>query len=90
MQIELDTQPSKEKLKKLGVEKWPIWEKEVSEFSWHYDEKEICYILAGKVIVTPEKGKPVEIAAGNLVTFPSGMSCTWKILENIKKHYKFG
>ncbi|NET86216.1 MAG: cupin domain-containing protein, partial [Moorea sp. SIO1F2] len=27
---------------------------------------------------------------GDLVTFPAGMSCTWKILSNVRKHYQFG
>ncbi|WP_293047736.1 cupin domain-containing protein [Moorena sp. SIO1F2] len=25
-----------------------------------------------------------------MVTFPAGMSCTWKILSNVRKHYQFG
>jgi uncharacterized cupin superfamily protein len=25
---------------------------------------------------------------GDLVTFPEGMSCTWKIRKDVKKHYK--
>lgn len=46
-------------------------------------------ILAGRVIVTPEGGTPVEIARGNLVTFPAGLACTWKV-EPIRKRYRFG
>ncbi|GAB4367393.1 MAG: cupin domain-containing protein [Calditrichia bacterium] len=90
MKIEIQKNPSESKLNELGVKNWPIWEKEVSEFPWHYDQTETCFILEGKVIVTPEKGDPVEIEAGDLVTFPRGMSCTWKILKPIRKHYTFG
>jgi uncharacterized cupin superfamily protein len=89
MEIEIEKNPSKEQLKKLGVEKWPIWEKEVSEFPWHYDETEQCYVLEGRVIVTPKNGEPVEIKKGDLVTFPKGMSCRWKITQSIRKHYNF-
>ncbi len=89
MRIKLDINPGQEKLDELGVTDWPIWEKEVSEFPWHYDQTETCYILAGLVIVTPEGEGPVEVSAGDLVTFPAGMSCTWKILENVRKHYRF-
>jgi uncharacterized cupin superfamily protein len=89
MKIEIESNPSEDRLKKLGVEKWHIWEKEVSEFPWYYDETETCYILEGSVIVTPEGGEPVEIQKGDLVIFPKGMSCTWKITKAIRKHYNF-
>ncbi|HUK83157.1 MAG TPA: cupin domain-containing protein [Verrucomicrobiae bacterium] len=78
------------RLDKLGVFTWPIWEKEVSEFPWHYDEAETCYLLEGDVIVTPDGGEPVHFGKGDLVTFPKGMSCTWKVLKPVRKHYRFG
>ncbi|MEM8779574.1 MAG: cupin domain-containing protein, partial [Cyanobacteria bacterium P01_G01_bin.49] len=46
--------------------------------------------LEGEVIVTPDEGEPVSMGKGDLVTFPAGMSCTWKICSDVKKHYKFG
>ncbi|MGD8371765.1 MAG: cupin domain-containing protein, partial [Syntrophobacterales bacterium] len=81
--------PSEDLLENLGVSSWPIWTKEVSEFPWQYDAEETCYLLEGDVIVTPEGGDPVEIKKGDLVTFPKGMSCTWKIRKDVRKHYKF-
>jgi len=90
MDIKLEKNPGEDRLQELGVKSWPIWEKEVSEFPWHYDAGETCYILEGKVTVTPEGGDPVEIQAGDLVVFPGGMSCTWKITSPIRKHYRFG
>ncbi len=88
--ISVTPQPSKEQLEQLGVSSWSIWEKEVSEFPWTYDEAETCYFLAGDVIVTPDGGEAVTMGKGDLVTFPAGMSCTWKINQEVKKHYKFG
>ncbi|WP_424097220.1 cupin domain-containing protein [Moorena producens] len=82
--------PSQDYLDNLGVSNWPIWTKEVSEFPWTYDEPETCYLLESEVVVTPDGGEPVQIAKGDLVTFPAGMSCTWKILSNVRKHYQFG
>ena len=35
-------------------------------------------------------GKPVEFGPGDLVTFPEGLDCVWKISKPVKKHYKFG
>ncbi|MFP4017166.1 MAG: cupin domain-containing protein [Halanaerobiales bacterium] len=73
----------------MGVFSWPIWEKEVSEFPWHYDSKEVCYLLEGEVTVKTDS-ETVEFEAGDLVTFPAGLHCTWKITKDVKKHYKFG
>ncbi|UCD77524.1 MAG: cupin domain-containing protein [Desulfobacterales bacterium] len=88
--IKVVKKPGPEKLKELGVPDWPIWTKEASEFPWSYDESETCYFLEGDVIVTPEDGEPVKIGKGDLVTFPKGMSCTWKIRKDVRKHYVFG
>jgi uncharacterized cupin superfamily protein len=88
--IKIEHQPSQERLQKLGVFNWSIWNKEVSEFPWTYDESETCYFLEGDVVVTPDGGEPVTMGKGDLVTFPAGMSCTWKINSNVRKHYNFG
>ena len=73
-----------------GIRQWPIWEKEASTFPWHYDDRERCLILEGRVRVEPEGGEPVDIEAGDFVTFPRGMSCTWTISVPLRKHYSFG
>jgi len=89
MQIEVLSNPSESFLKEMEVNSWSIWEKEVSEFPWTYDMKEICYILEGEVLVTPKEGEAVKIQAGDFVTFPKGMSCDWNIIQDIRKHYQF-
>jgi len=88
--IKVDRNPDEGKLKEMGVFDWPIWTKELSEFPWHYDEQETCYFLEGDVVVTPEGGEPVEVGKGDLVIFPKGMSCTWKIKKDVRKHYRLG
>jgi hypothetical protein len=88
--IKIDHQPDDTQLSELGVTDWPIWEKEASEFPWHYDTAETCYILEGDVVVTPDDGEPVQVGKGDLVTFPAGMSCRWTIRQAIRKHYRFG
>ncbi len=88
--ISVISQPSEAQLQDLGVFDWSIWSKEVSEFPWSYDEAETCYFLAGDVIVIPNGGEAVTMGKGDLVTFPAGMSCTWKVNQPVKKHYKFG
>ena len=88
--IQVNHQPKQSKLETLGVFSWPIWQKEISEFPWHYDESETCYFLEGQVTVMPEDGDPVSMGKGDLVTFPAGMSCTWRIESDVRKHYAFG
>ena len=88
MEIIVEHSPAKEKIKKLGVYNWPIWIKDVSEFPWEYDVTETCYFLEGEAIITPNDGDAVKLLKYDLVTFPKGMTCTWKITKNVKKHYK--
>lgn len=88
-EIKVESRPSRSRLDELGVQSWPIWTKEVSTFPWSYDSAETCYLLEGEVVVTPDGGEPVKIGEGDLVTFPSGMSCTWEVRRPVKKHYSF-
>ena len=89
LEIKIEHQPTPEKLEQLGVYNWAIWTKEISKFLWTYDSQETCYFLDGYVIVTPDDGESVEMGKGDLVTFPAGMSCTWEIRSDVRKHYSF-
>lgn len=81
--------PGPGELDRLGVAGWEIWTCEPSTFDWHYDDRETCYFLEGRVTVTAE-GEAVTFGKGDLVTFPQGLSCTWTVQERVKKHYRFG
>lgn len=82
--------PSKEKLEGLGVDNWGVWECEVKKFDWKYDDKEMFYVLEGRVKVVTDDGEAVEFGEGDLVTFPKGVKCTWDVKEKIRKRYRFG
>jgi uncharacterized cupin superfamily protein len=88
MKIEIK-KPSDAELASKGITSWPIWEKEVSRFDWHYDSTEDCYLLEGKVVVETEAGEKVSFEKGDFVTFPKGLSCIWDIKASVKKHYNF-
>ena len=88
-EIIVEHTPDTARLRSLGVEEWPIWSCEESEFPWTYDSRETCYLLEGEVIVTPDNGLPVPVKAGDLAVFPVGMSCRWNILKAVRKHYRF-
>ena len=79
--------PTKEE--KLQMLQMPVWSCEVSKFDWHYDSEETCLLMEGSVTVS-YNGKSVNIAAGDYVTFPKGLSCVWDVVVAVKKHYVFG
>jgi uncharacterized cupin superfamily protein len=81
--------PAAEELDALGAAEWPIWSCQPSEFDWNYSEKETCYILEGTAEVETADGT-VRFGAGDLVVFPEGLSCRWKVEEKIRKRYRFG
>jgi uncharacterized cupin superfamily protein len=88
MEIEVQ-KPTEEELERKDVSSWPIWEKEISKFDWHYDATEECYLLEGRVVVEKEDGEKVEFGKGDFVTFQEGLSCVWDVKEPVKKHYNF-
>ncbi len=88
MEIKVE-KPTEDFIENRNIRSWPIWEKEVSKFDWHYDSTEECLVLEGHVIVETPDGKKVEFGPGDFVTFPEGLSCVWEVLEPIRKHYNF-
>ena len=81
--------PTSVELQQRNVTSWPVWEKEVSRFDWHYDSIEECYLLEGEVIVETPDGDRVIFGKGDFVTFPKDLSCVWEIRKPVKKHYNF-
>lgn len=80
--------PDVKQLEELNVKSWPIWTKEPSTFDWRYADQETCYLLEGEVTVTTDQGL-VTVHKGDLVTFPKGLSCTWRVTQAVRKHYRF-
>ena len=68
---------------------WMRGSKEVSVFDWEHDATETCYVLEGEVKVTTSEGETIAFGAGDLVTFPRGLKCTWEVRKPIRKHYRF-
>lgn len=79
---------SEEEKKELDVKSWPIWEKEISRFSWTYSGDEQCLILDGKFSVETDE-RIYHIEPGDFVVFKDGLSCVWDISIPVKKHYNF-
>ncbi|MDW8311060.1 MAG: cupin domain-containing protein [Verrucomicrobiales bacterium] len=68
---------------------WPVWTCGVSTFDWTYGARETCYLLEGRVTVEAG-GQTVSFGQGDLVVFPQGLSCVWKVTAPVRKHYRFG
>jgi uncharacterized protein len=83
------SRPSEKDLEEQNIVGWSPWECEPSVFPWQYDLEEWCFIFEGKAVIKPEKGESVEIKKGDLVKFPAGLKCVWKVTEKIRKVYVF-
>lgn len=79
---------TEEEIDRQGIRNWPVWSSEVTAFDWEYGSNETCYILEGEVIVHAADGDEL-IQAGDFVTFPRGLKCTWEVRKPIRKHYSF-
>lgn len=74
------------KLEVMGVYDWPVWKKAVCVFTRNCKQRETCYLLRGKAIVTPSGGEPQEFGRGDLVIFPIG-TYTWEVLKPVEVHF---
>ena len=88
MKIEISKLGESE-VSKMDVFSWPIWNCDVSEFNWEYDDRESCYLLEGEVEVSSNY-ETVAFGAGDFVVFPKGLKCRWKVKKSVRKHYTFG
>lgn len=80
--------PSQKKLEELGIQNWSPWECEPSQFDWEYSAEETAYLHEGKVKVNTGS-EEIEVNAGDLVTFPKGLKCSWHVIEKVRKVYTF-
>jgi len=83
---------TEEEIAKLGIKSWPIWtydpEAQPPEFPWHYDSREVCYIIEGEVTVEAD-GQKITFGPGDIVEFPKDLDCVWKVDKAVRKHYRF-
>ena len=87
--IRVVRQASAEEVARLGCKSWPTWACGVSRFPWSYGETETSLLIEGAVTVTPDGGEPVSLVAGDIATFPAGLSCVWHVTQPLRKHYSF-
>ncbi|KAG7025117.1 hypothetical protein SDJN02_13940 [Cucurbita argyrosperma subsp. argyrosperma] len=90
--IKVEKNPPESKLTELGVRQWPKWGCGPSKFPWTYSDKETCYLLEGKVKVTPAgSDEGVRLGAGDLGCVPGQEELQLEDVSiAVDKHYKFG
>ncbi|KAH3745881.1 uncharacterized protein Pelo_12746 [Pelomyxa schiedti] len=87
--------PDHDAIVRKGIKQWPTWKSAPNVFDWEYTETEWCYFLRGQVEVLcrsgdqHDDGVKVSIRPGDFVTFQAGLKCTWTVLQEVEKHYKF-
>jgi len=77
-----------EEFQQKNISTWSVWQKEISEFSWKYDETEECFIVEGDIEVRTEQ-ETVCLGPGDFVVFPKNLECYWIIKVPVKKYYHF-
>ena len=48
---------------------------------------EFVHLIEGKIIITPEGGEAYTVTAGDYFVVEKDFKGTWKIEENVKKHF---
>ena len=68
-----------------GTSSIMVWECTAGCFNWHYGEDETVVVIAGEVFITIESGEERRVGQGDMVFFPAGTSCTWRVADRVKK-----
>ena len=64
-----------------------IWESSPGKVNVDYKEWEFCHFIAGKAILTNDKGKSWTLKKGDGVIIPAGFKGTWETVKKVRKHY---
>jgi hypothetical protein len=62
-----------------------VWECTPGVFEWHYGDDETVYVLAGEAFLISKDGKERRFGAGDMVFFPAGSRCTWRVTKTVRK-----
>jgi uncharacterized protein len=66
-----------------------IWECTVGSYHATYTAYEYVVLIAGRIVITPDEGTPVTVSAGDAFVVEKDFRGTWKIEENVRKHFDF-
>ena len=67
-----------------------IWKATVGEYHATYSAYEFVHMIRGKIVITPDNGTPsVTVKAGDSFVVESNFKGTWRIEEDVVKHFDF-
>jgi len=63
------------------------WQATPGTYHATYTDYEFVHMIAGRIIITPDGGKPVEVGPGDAFVVEANFKGTWKIVEPVTKHF---
>ncbi len=63
------------------------WQATVGTFHATYTDYEFVHMISGRIIITPDGGEAVEVGPGDAFVVEADFKGTWKILEDVTKHF---
>ncbi|KAG4928964.1 hypothetical protein JHK85_055450 [Glycine max] len=87
--MSVESKPTELRLLELGVISWTKWGRAPGQYESHTEAQETYFLLRGRVKFIPKDSTydPIEFGAGDLVTIPKGLTCTWDISVAVDAHY---
>lgn len=77
--------PSPGKLEVLGAEDWPLERFPPGRHVRDYAAGEECYLVEGEAVLRCD-GQTEEVAAGDLLFIPRGLTVAWEVAAEIEYH----
>lgn len=63
------------------------WSATPGTYHASYTALEDVYLIRGRIVITPDGGSPVEVAAGDSFVVEKTFRGTWEIKEEVFKHF---
>ena len=63
------------------------WQATPGTYHATYTDYEFVHLIAGRITITPDGGKPVEVGPGDAFVVEADFKGTWKITEPVTKHF---
>jgi uncharacterized protein len=62
-----------------------LWECTAGQFNWHFVRDEVIFAISGKAYFVQADGTERCMAAGDVVFFPAGTSCSFRVDDHFRK-----
>ena len=56
-----------------------------ARFTWNYASDEVLFVTSGEAYVSKDGGEEQRLGPSDIVYFPAGTICTWRVPESIRK-----